>query len=57
MDPNCQGSLERALLSLKILRRLTVNGFKQPHETQDIVMFITLVFDRAKNMLHCRKFL
>lgn len=48
-------TLEKALLALRILRKLTVHGFKKPHESVDAVHFLNLVFDRAKTMLECRK--
>lgn len=47
--------LEKALLSLRILRKLTVHGFKKPHESQDVVLFVSVIFDRAKTMLEFRK--
>ncbi|XP_061379471.1 importin-11 [Danaus plexippus] len=49
--------LEKALLCLRILRKLTVFGFKKPHESQDAVAFLNVVFDRAKTSLECRKLL
>ncbi|KAJ4437496.1 hypothetical protein ANN_17641 [Periplaneta americana] len=48
-------TLEKALLALRILRKLTVHGFKKPHESTDAVHFLNMVFDRAKTMLECRK--
>ncbi|KAJ1522166.1 hypothetical protein ONE63_002476 [Megalurothrips usitatus] len=52
---NAIPSLEKALLALRILRKLTVHGFQKPHESEDVVLFVNLVFDRAKTMLECRK--
>lgn len=49
------GTLEKALLALRILRKLTVHGFKKPHESADAVHFLNMVFDRAKTMLECSK--
>ncbi|XP_037292335.1 importin-11 isoform X1 [Manduca sexta] len=49
--------LEKALLCLRILRKLTVFGFKKPHESQDASAFLNVVFDRAKTSLECRKLL
>ncbi|KAJ2949425.1 hypothetical protein O0L34_g15341 [Tuta absoluta] len=49
--------LEKALLCLRILRKLTVFGFKKCHESQDAVAFLNVVFDRAKTSLECRKLL
>jgi hypothetical protein len=48
-------TLEKALLALRILRKLTVHGFKKPHESVDAMHFLNLVFDRAKTMLECSK--
>jgi hypothetical protein len=48
-------TLEKALLALRILRKLTVHGFKKPHESADAVHFLNMVFDRAKTMLECSK--
>lgn len=48
--------LEKALLCLRILRKLTVFGFKKPHESQDAIAFLNVVFDRAKTSLECSKF-
>ncbi|XP_022824484.1 importin-11 isoform X1 [Spodoptera litura] len=49
--------LEKALLCLRILRKLTVFGFKKTHESQDAMAFLNVVFDRAKTSLECRKLL
>lgn len=50
-------SLEKALLCLRILRKLTIFGFKKPHENQDAVAFLNVIFERAKSSLECRKLL
>ncbi|XP_050667991.1 importin-11 [Leptidea sinapis] len=49
--------LEKALLCLRILRKLTVFGFKKANLSQDAVAFLNVVFDRAKMSLECRKLL
>ncbi|KPJ14447.1 Importin-11 [Papilio machaon] len=49
--------LEKALLCLRILRKLTVFGFKNAHDSEDAVAFLNVVFDRAKTSLECRKLL
>ncbi|GLH14983.1 Importin-11 [Gryllus bimaculatus] len=54
-DQQMGSSLEKALLSLRILRKLVVHGFKKPHESEDAMLFLNMVFDRAKTMLECRK--
>jgi hypothetical protein len=48
-------TLEKALLSLRILRKLTVHGFKKPHESQDVILFVSVIFEKAKTMLEFRK--
>ncbi|VVC95336.1 unnamed protein product, partial [Leptidea sinapis] len=45
--------LEKALLCLRILRKLTVFGFKKANLSQDAVAFLNVVFDRAKMSLEC----
>ncbi|XP_077291113.1 importin beta11 isoform X2 [Arctopsyche grandis] len=50
-------NLEKALYSLKILKRLIINGFKKPHESHDALAFLNMIFDRAKSSLECRKLL
>lgn len=50
-------NLEKALLTLRILRKLTVFGFYKPHENQDCMNFLNSIFERIKTISHCRKFL
>ncbi|XP_075979349.1 importin beta11 [Anticarsia gemmatalis] len=50
-------NLEKALLCLRMLRKLTVFGLKKAHESQDAMAFLNIVFDRAKTSLECRKLL
>ncbi|XP_046626086.1 importin-11 [Neodiprion virginianus] len=55
-SPNqIQEALEKALLLLRILRKLVVSPFNKPSESQDAMMFLKVVFDRARNSLECRK--
>ncbi|XP_063215721.1 importin-11-like isoform X2 [Bacillus rossius redtenbacheri] len=53
--PTMAESLEKALLTLRILRKLVVYGYRNPHESQEVRLFLSMVFDRAKTMLECRK--
>ncbi|XP_049341459.1 importin-11 [Astyanax mexicanus] len=46
-------SLERTLLSLKVLRKLTVHGFAQPQENLEAMGFLSAVFERLKQFLEC----
>ena len=48
-------NLEKALLTLRILRKLTVFGFYRPHQNQDCMRFLKVIFDRAKIVLQCRE--
>ncbi|XP_017775673.1 PREDICTED: importin-11 [Nicrophorus vespilloides] len=48
-------NLEKALLTLRILRKLTVHGFYKPHLNQNCMSFMKVVFDRARACLMCRK--
>lgn len=49
-------NLEKALLSLRVLRKLTVHGFKKPHESRDAMCFLKVIFERAKSTLESRKY-
>ncbi|XP_076859386.1 importin-11 isoform X2 [Brachyhypopomus gauderio] len=46
-------SLERTLLSLKVLRKLTVHGFGEPQENMEVMGFLSAVFERLKQFLEC----
>ncbi|XP_025988131.1 importin-11 [Solenopsis invicta] len=48
-------TLDKALLLLRILRQLIVNGFTKPSESQDAMLFLKIVFERARTCLECRK--
>ncbi|KAG8035764.1 hypothetical protein G9C98_001420 [Cotesia typhae] len=50
-----QEALEMALLSLRILRKLTVNGFYNISKSEDAMMFLKVIFSKAKICLECRK--
>lgn len=47
------GSLERTLLSLKVLRKLTVHGFLEPQQNMEVMGFLNAVFERLKQFLEC----
>ena len=49
-----QEALEKALLLLRILRTLIVNGFNKPSESHDAMSFLEIVFERARTCLECR---
>ncbi|KAM9590593.1 importin-11-like [Morphnus guianensis] len=48
-------SLERTLLSLKVLRKLTVHGFVEPHWSIEVMGFLHAVFERLKQFLECSR--
>ena len=48
-------TLEKAILGLKILRKLTIHGLKKPHEHSEAMAFITKLFEEARTMLQLRK--
>ncbi|XP_063036788.1 importin-11 isoform X3 [Melospiza melodia melodia] len=48
-------SLERTLLSLKVLRKLTVHGFVEPHCNAEVMGFLHAVFERLKQFLECSR--
>ncbi|XP_065513088.1 importin-11 [Caloenas nicobarica] len=48
-------SLERTLLSLKVLRKLTVHGFVEPHWSSEVMGFLNAVFERLKQFLECSR--
>lgn len=51
-----QEALAKALLLLRILRQLIVYGFSKPSESQDAMLFLKAVFERARTCLECRKY-
>ncbi|XP_006023585.1 importin-11 isoform X2 [Alligator sinensis] len=48
-------SLERTLLSLKVLRKLTVHGFVEPHRNAEVMGFLLGVFERLRQFLECSR--
>ncbi|XP_054842546.1 importin-11 isoform X1 [Eublepharis macularius] len=48
-------SLERTLLSLKVLRKLTVQGFVEPHRNIEVMGFLHAAFERLKQFLECSR--
>ncbi|XP_066195700.1 importin-11 [Sylvia atricapilla] len=48
-------SLERTLLSLKVLRKLTVYGFVEPHCNAEVMGFLHAIFERLKQFLQCSR--
>ncbi|XP_053304003.1 importin-11 [Spea bombifrons] len=54
-EPAAVNSLERTLLSLKVLRKLTVHGFLEPLHNAEVMGFLHAVFVRLKQFLECRR--
>ncbi|XP_060679699.1 importin-11 [Hemiscyllium ocellatum] len=54
-DAAAINSLERTSLSLKVLRKLTVHGFVEPHKNLEVMEFLSAVFERLKQFLECRR--
>ncbi|XP_055679188.1 importin-11 [Lutzomyia longipalpis] len=46
--------IEKALLALKILRKLTIYGISKPHKSEPCMLFIKAIFQRLKESLECR---
>lgn len=52
--PICQNHLEKAMMVLRILRKLTIYGFQKPSQTQKPINFLKTIFERIKDLLECR---
>lgn len=50
----CQANLEKAMLVLRVLRKLTIYGFQKPSQATKPVTFIKSIFERIKDLLECR---
>lgn len=50
----CATNLEKATISLRILKKLTIYGISAPHLRPKCMMFIRVVFQRLKELLECR---
>ncbi|XP_050322482.1 importin-11 [Bactrocera neohumeralis] len=51
---NAISTLERALLSMRILRKLTIYGFPKPFKVECCMHFLEQLFTRLKQCLECR---
>ncbi|XP_076103519.1 importin-11-like [Mytilus galloprovincialis] len=52
---NSNNSLDKSILALRILRKQTAFGFKEPGENADVNIFLKQIFTRFKQMLDCRQ--
>lgn len=50
----CQSNLEKAILLLRILRKLSIYGFQKPSQTPKPTGFLKTIFERTKDLLECR---
>lgn len=50
----CAANLEKAIISLRILKKLTIYGVPGPHLSPKCMMFVRVVFQRLKELLDCR---
>ncbi|KAK6643744.1 hypothetical protein RUM43_000007 [Polyplax serrata] len=55
-DVLCHETLAKVLLSVKILRNLTVHGFKKPSDSQDVMFFVNSLYGRIKDLFVFRKY-
>ncbi|XP_068105780.1 importin-11 isoform X2 [Hyperolius riggenbachi] len=55
VDPSAASSLERASLSLKVLRKLTAQGFVEPQQNSEVMGFLHAIFDRLRQFLECSR--
>lgn len=52
--PMCQSNLDKAMLVLRVLRKLTIYGFQKPSQTPKPINFLKSIFERIKDLLECR---
>jgi len=50
------GSLEKAHLALKVLRKTIVHGLKKPSEDQQAMMFLAGLTEQTRGVLRLREF-
>ena len=46
--------MEKALLCLRVMRKLTVHGFKIPHQSNLVMEFVQSLYERVKHLLQYR---
>uniref|UniRef100_A0AAY4AM19 Importin-11 n=1 Tax=Denticeps clupeoides TaxID=299321 RepID=A0AAY4AM19_9TELE len=49
-------SLERTLLSLKVLRKLTVQGFIEPHHNMEVMVSVNKILNKLLDFLECHPY-
>lgn len=50
----CAGDLEKSMLSLKVLQKLTIYGYQKPADAAKPIDFLKMIMDRIKDLLECR---
>lgn len=50
----CASNLEKAMLALKILQKLTIYGYQKPDHAVKPVEFLKMILSRIKDLLECR---
>lgn len=50
----CASNLEKAIFSLRILKKLTIYGITDPLKSEGCMMLIRVMFQRLKDLLECR---
>lgn len=48
-------TMEKALLCLRVMRKLTVHGFKAPHQCNSVMEFVQSIYERIKHLLQYRE--
>lgn len=48
-------TMEKSLLSLRVMRKLTIHGFKNPHQSNPAMEFVQSLYERIKHLLQYRK--
>lgn len=54
-DDHMVNSLDQARLVLKVLRKLSVYGFKEPHSNEEAMNFVASLFPQMEALLDCSK--
>lgn len=50
----CVEYADKALLALRVLRKLTIYGFAKPHKSEPCMLFVRSLFGRLRESLECR---
>ena len=47
-------TMEKSLLCLRVMRKLTVHGFKTPHQSNFVMEFVQNLYEQIKHLLQYR---